>query len=416
MAEIGLNVKSIMKLLEPRRMFQVIGLMACVIVATSVLVDFFYQLPSELAKHPGLSIGWNRQAALILMTTLPIACVLGFATALWWTTELGVRGVKNTKLAWALLIAQVLLALMTSTDFLYIVAAEAPFVLEGTSGLAWLLGQCITTAGFASFAAATGSLSPVDGLTHTPQALVVSITILDATAWIVFAFCLGYLVVRAETGRQLLGRRHAELLATQLMLSDSTRMGERLRISRELHDAMGHRLAALNIHLELASRLTSGAPAAAVGDAHEVARMLLAEVREVVSDLRERRKIDLRRAIELLAYGVARPRIHLTLTDDLDSLDPSEAHALFRCVQETITNALRHSGASNLWIEIEHSPYRWRLCVRDDGRGASNTQESNGLQGIRERIEQMGGTLEIETQPGRGFYLCGTIPTPKEPA
>jgi two-component system, NarL family, sensor histidine kinase DesK len=402
-----------MKLLEPRRLFQVIGLAACGIVAIPVLVDFFYQLPSELAKHPGLTVGWNRQAALILMTTLPIACVLGFAAAFWRTTELGARGVRNSKPALVLLIVQVLLAFMTSTDFLFIVAAEAPFVLEGRRALAWLAGQCITTAGFAAFAAATGNFSPVDGLTHTPQALVVSITILDVAAWIVFAFCLGYLVVRAETGRQLLGRRHAELLATQWMLADSTRMGERLRISRELHDAMGHRLAALNIHLELASRLTAGPPAAAVGDAHEVARMLLAEVREVVSDLREGRQIDLGRAIKLLTHGVARPQIHLTLTDDLDSLDPAEAHALFRCVQETITNAIRHSGANNLWIEIAHSECQWRLCVRDDGRGDRNTQEGNGLRGIRERIEQMGGTLEIETQPGRGFRLCGTIPTPK---
>ena len=395
-------------------MFQFLGLAACAVVGTPVLVDFFFQLPSELARNPALAFGWKRPAALVLMTALPIACVLGFAAAFWGTTQLGAQGSKAPKLAWLLLLLQVLLAFMTSTDFLYIVAAEAPFVLPGASGLVWLGSQCAVTAGFAVFAAATRHFSPVDGLTHTPYALVVPITILDVTAWIVFAFGIGYLVVRAETGRQLLARSNAELTATQLMLAGSTRMGERLRISRELHDAIGHRLTALNIQLELASHLGLGPSAEAVGEARTVAKMLLSEVREVVGELREKQEINLKQAIEILTHGVVQPQIHLALADDLDSLDPSKAHALFRCVQEAITNAIKHSGAANLWIELSHDANRWRFHIHDDGCGAEDVQPGNGLRGMRERIEEMDGKLEIESRAGTGFHLYGTIPAPEQ--
>jgi signal transduction histidine kinase len=165
---------------------------------------------------------------------------------------------------------QVLLAFMTSTDFLYIVAAEAPFVLPGRSGFVWLALQCAASAGFAVFAAAIGHFTPADGLTHTPFGLVVLVTILTVLSWIVFAFGCGYLVVREETARRQLGQANSELRATQILLADSTRMAERLRIARELHDAVGHRLAALSIHLELASHLAVEEAAEPVREAHGV--------------------------------------------------------------------------------------------------------------------------------------------------
>jgi hypothetical protein len=90
---------------------------------------------------------------------------------------------------------QVLLAFITSSDLLFVIAAEAAFVLPESNSLVWLGGQCAATAGFAIFAAATGHFSPSEGLTHTPYALVVPITILVEMAWITFAFGIGYLAV-----------------------------------------------------------------------------------------------------------------------------------------------------------------------------------------------------------------------------
>jgi len=396
---------------EPRRMFQLIGLTVCTVVGIPVMVNVYFQLSSELARNPAFSVGWKRQTAFILITIASIACLLGFAAAFWRATQFGAQHTKTSKRAWLLLMLQVLLAFITSSDLLFVIAAEAAFVLPESNGLVWLGGQCAATAGFSIFAAATGHFSLSDGLTHTPYALAVPITTLVNMAWIVFAFGIGYLAARAESGRQLLARSNAELMATQFVLADSSRMGERLRISRELHDAMGHHLAALNIQLELASRLASGPSAEAVGEARTLAKLLLSEVRDAVSELRERQEVNLKEAIQILARGLVRPRIHLSLDEALDTLDPFRAHALFRCVQEAITNAIRHSDADNLWIEVSYNTESWRWSVRDDGHGAEEMQDSNGLRGIRERIEEMGGKLQIESQPGAGFHLYGTIPS-----
>jgi signal transduction histidine kinase len=141
-----------------------------------------------------------------------------------------------------------------------------------------------------------------------------------------------------------------------------------------------------------------------------VARLLLTEVREVVGELREKRETNLKGAIEILARGVTRPHIHLALTDGLDALDSFRAHALFRCVQEAITNAIKHSGANDLWIEVGQNSNKWCLHVRDNGHGTNTIEIGNGLRGIRERIEELGGTIEIETRVGEGFNLFSTIP------
>jgi signal transduction histidine kinase len=141
-----------------------------------------------------------------------------------------------------------------------------------------------------------------------------------------------------------------------------------------------------------------------------VAKLLLGEVRQTVGELRDHGRINLRQALEVLTRGIARPHIHLVLSGDFDRLDPARAHALFRCAQEAMTNAIKHSGARNLWIDLTRGENGWELGVRDDGLGTAVVAAGNGLRGIRERIEQFSGRLEIESQAGRGFRLRGTVP------
>ncbi|HEY9422348.1 MAG TPA: sensor histidine kinase, partial [Thermoanaerobaculia bacterium] len=185
---------------------------------------------------------------------------------------------------------------------------------------------------------------------------------------------------------------------------------ERLQISRELHDTLGHHLTVLSVNLDLAQRLTDGKAAEPVREAHGIARLLLAEVREVVGSLREDRSVDLRRAIETLIAGTPEPRVHLDFPEDLGIPDPVRAHALFRCVQEAVTNAVRHAGARNLWIELAHENGGIVLRARDDGRGSAAVQAGNGLRGMRERLEESGGSLEIASEPGQGFCLRCWMP------
>ena len=189
-----------------------------------------------------------------------------------------------------------------------------------------------------------------------------------------------------------------------------------MRISRELHDLVGHHLTALSLNLEVASHLVSGQAHEHVRQAQSVARLLLTDVREVVSQLREDDSIDLTAALEALTEGVPGLNIHLELPPRFTVDDPRRAQLLLRCAQEIITNAVRHANARNLWLKFERTEDR-RLTIhaRDDGRGAVRLDPGNGLTGMRERLAQFGGQLDIVTSRDQGFSLDAWLPLEATP-
>ena len=168
----------------------------------------------------------------------------------------------------------------------------------------------------------------------------------------VFALAAAWLAHSERSAREDLARSNAELKATRELLAENSRVAERLRIGRDLHDTLGHHLTALSIQLEVASRLTEGAAADHIREAHAVARLLLSDVRGTVSTLRGSSRIDLSQALRSLANASAPVTIHLEMPERLDVDDSAQAHALLRCVQEIITNTARHAAAQNLWITI----------------------------------------------------------------
>lgn len=226
-----------------------------------------------------------------------------------------------------------------------------------------------------------------------------------------FAFVSSVAALRQHDARDQLRKVNSELRATQALLTENTRMAERVRIARELHDLVGHHLTALTLNLEVVTHLVDGKAKEHVEQARALAKMLLADVREVVSDMRRGDQVDLSRALRTLVEGVPEPRIHLDLPSDLVMIDPEQAHLLLRCVQEIITNSVRHARARNLWIRLSTSQDGIALSARDDGRGVSRVQAGHGLSGMRERLMQLGGKLEVESQKGAGFALHAWIPT-----
>lgn len=206
-------------------------------------------------------------------------------------------------------------------------------------------------------------------------------------------------------------RLNAELRATRVLLAESTRIGERVRISRELHDLIGHHLTALSLNLEVASHLVQGKAVEHVRQSQSLARLLLSDVREVVSQLRESDDIDLGKALRALVEGIPAPAIHLEIPPDFMIDDPRRAQVLLRCAQETITNTIRHARARNLWLSFSREgDGGWKMSARDDGQGSEALQAGNGLSGMRERLAQVGGRLDIDTGKGRGFVLEARIP------
>ena len=140
-----------------------------------------------------------------------------------------------------------------------------------------------------------------------------------------------------------------------------------------------------------------------------IAGTLLDEVRGVVSQIRVQ-PVDLRATLLSLIDGLPGLRVNLALPDELTALDPARADAILRCVQELITNTLRHAQAEELSIEIRQSPDgALSIAARDDGRGGE-VIEGHGLSGMRERFEALGGSLSVACAPGRGFSVQGQIP------
>jgi signal transduction histidine kinase len=202
----------------------------------------------------------------------------------------------------------------------------------------------------------------------------------------------------------------AELQGAQAVLADSARMAERLRISRDLHDLLGHHLTIMTIHLDVARRLSSGRAAEHVQCARDVAADLLAEVRSVVREVRVG-SVDLEATLRSLAASAVGLEVALHLPDALAPLDPPRADAITRCVQEVITNTLRHARASALEIRLDQAADgSVSIATRDDGQGSAAVVGGSGLAGMRERFELLGGSLSFVTSPGKGFALRGAIP------
>jgi signal transduction histidine kinase len=215
----------------------------------------------------------------------------------------------------------------------------------------------------------------------------------------------------AETARAL-AQSNTELRTAQAIIANNVRDAERLRISRELHDAWGHELTALGLQLEIASHVTGpGRANDHVMQAKGLARSLLAKVRDVVSALREAERCDLKDALEALSESVPRPAVHVEIAPGV-RVGPEQAHALMRCAQEAVTNAVRHSEADNLWLQVTSDGEGVRLVARNDGsaRPAASAPGS-GLVGMRERVESLGGKLAVRTGVDFGFTVEAWLPS-----
>lgn len=203
---------------------------------------------------------------------------------------------------------------------------------------------------------------------------------------------------------------NAEIRALQQILADSSRIAERLRIARDLHDALGHHLTALTLNLEAALQRADGDARAKIAVAQSIARSLLGEVREIVASNDADQSVDLGHALGTLIAGVPRPAVHLQIGDDVRVTDPERVRTILRCAQEIVTNSARHSGAENLWIVIDRDGDVVRIRAHDDGRGAHEVLDGFGLRAMRSRVQKAGGELRVDSGPGRGFDVVALVP------
>ena len=334
---------------------------------------------------------------------------LVFGVAYWLVTrKLGTRSPGGTDIALLVMltVSAIALSKLTGTGLgsilLMLVSGVIPWLMPLGMGVAWLILMHVPL---------VSVFLELEGWTPV-------VAVLQAIMYVgysSFTFITGLVARQQAEAREEQRRLNAELRATRALLAESSRMSERLRISRELHDLLGHHLTALSLNLEVAGHITEGKAQEHVRQSHTLAKLLLTDVREAVSEMREERGIDLTNALRVLAEGVPALDVRLELPERLQVEDPECAQVLLRCAQEIITNTVRHAGASHLDLSVSQGEEGLRLQAKDDGRGAEGAAPGNGLRGMRERLSACGGRVDIITAPGQGFALDVRIPLEAAP-
>ena len=221
---------------------------------------------------------------------------------------------------------------------------------------------------------------------------------------------IGFAVLSERREKERSEKLLRELRATQYLLSEAAKQDERLHISRDLHDQVGHHLTALSLQLEVAINAAPEHALQYVHRARDISRLLLSDIRATITDIRANANIDIERAIESLLQPTDEGRVSLNIQDNLNLQSATLAETLFRCAQESLTNARKHSRATSIEISIFKSHQSFGFCYRDNGGVSEDFVWGNGLTGMKERVENLGGTMAVDFD-AHGFNLNIDIPS-----
>jgi len=256
-------------------------------------------------------------------------------------------------------------------------------------------------------------------LTLTALGVVAAIVCLDGWyfhihAWIYASIAAVATVVgAANLARAREKRSGAKLLRAQEEIEHLATVAERERIARDLHDVLGHTLSMITLKAELAGKLLTSDPiraAAEIADVEQTARRALAEVREAVGGYRAQGlKAELARARQTLFSA----NVELDAGEPPKHIPAGEETVLALIVREAVTNIVRHAQATECRIRFVTAKDQILLIIKDNGRGTV-TKEGNGLRGMRERVESIGGHLSLTCEQGTRLLI--ELPLRVEPA
>lgn len=216
-------------------------------------------------------------------------------------------------------------------------------------------------------------------------------------------------ILREQQIRRELNAANLELRAANSLLAESARVAERLRISRDLHDSIGHDLTVLALELEAARHQDPSRSAEHIDRAGAVSRQLLGHVRDTVHELRSEPG-DLDAVLRSVTSDIPGLEVVTRVSPDV-AVSDAEQIALVRAVQEIVSNTIRHADGRELVITIERdSDGATVLTASDDGRGAADISNSlgNGLRGMIERFSSLGGQVDLDGSDG--FRVTARVP------
>ena len=227
--------------------------------------------------------------------------------------------------------------------------------------------------------------------------------------YMISAVIAGPVVGLFNIGMQQKIRDDAKLRLSHEEVRRLAALAERERIGRDLHDLLGHTLSLVALKSDLASRLVGRDPAAArreMEDVSGVARDALAQVRRAVSGIRAAGLAAELASARLLLESDG---VRFSYALDEVALSPEQETVLALAVREAVTNIQRHARADGARVSLHSAGREVSLHIEDDGRGG-DIVPGNGLCGMRERIESLGGRLRVDATPGQGTRVEVTLP------
>ena len=197
---------------------------------------------------------------------------------------------------------------------------------------------------------------------------------------------------------------------------------ERRHLSRELHDEFGQMLAGITLHLQAAKSLAGDAARSRLDECVALIQNAGAQLRSLVLELRPTmlESAGLAPTLRWLAkQHEERTGMTTQVTGQLNDVPSDLAIACFRAVQEALTNVTRHARAQHVWIEMNQTDLALELAVRDDGVGfdVAKTLDAAagcghlGLLGMKERVQILGGDIEVDSEPMRGTRIRISLPS-----
>jgi signal transduction histidine kinase len=237
-------------------------------------------------------------------------------------------------------------------------------------------------------------------------------------AWVLVVLCAGevsryHRAYIAETRR-----RADEAERTREEEARRRAIEERLRIARELHDVLAHKISLINVQAGAALHRREPEQAyTALSAIKDASKETLRELRTTLGVLRqvdEAGPLDPAPSLDRLGELLTRTKnaglpVRLIVSGDRGPLPAPVDLAAYRIVQEALTNAVRHAGSATATVIVRYDADHVVVEVNDDGQG-SEVAEGNGIRGMRERAATLGGTLAASPRPGGGFLVRASLP------
>lgn len=261
-----------------------------------------------------------------------------------------------------------------------------------------MLPFCVETKRAAVFGLITvGVIGAIEGL------------LLHTNGWTLFYSALFPIIIGAgNTFFAERNRMNRKLRKANEEIEHLAKVAERERIARDLHDVLGHTLSVITLKSELAGKLIERDPQRAgkeIREVEEISRKALAEVRDAIRGYRSKGlSAELAHAKATLETAGVSVQLEASSTLEIPAMQEG---VLSLAVREGVTNVVRHARAATCRLRLEQHNGTCRLEISDDGQGFVSL-EGNGLRGMRERVEMIGGTLERTNKSGTMLVI--TLP------